>query len=222
MFDLINQLIGVNHLIISVIFLIPIFFIILCKDNLFLKRLLFFLLIVNLFSFYIILFITNSFDYRVHLPLHLCYITELAILISLFFNTKAVYPWLVLNSMLGGLVGFINSNLPLGSSLIEYSHFYLSHFNLLLFTIIVFKLNISISFFNLLRSIAFNTFLLIQVSIFNIIFSTNYWFTVSKPSGINLSSLFPEWPYYLFIFIAFGLISYSITFFLLSSNRVQK
>lgn len=222
MFDFIQATIGFNHFLVSLLLLLPIFISLLSKNIIFLKKILLYLLLFNFVSFYIVLFFTNEFNYKFHLPLHLCYITEAAILISLLLNTQKAYPWLILNSMLGGIVGLINSNLPLGTHFIEYLHFYISHFNLLLFTIIAFKSRIHISSLNLFRSISFNTFLLFQVVIFNYFFNTNYWFTIAKPRGINIAFLFPEWPYYLFMFIAFGLISYSITYILLLGNRVQR
>ena len=222
MLEIINHIIGLNHLMVSSFLLIPIFIIMLSKNVMLLKKILFYLLIFNFISFYLTLFVTGTFNYKFHLPLHLCYITEFVILLSFLLKSDRLYPWLVLNSMLGGFVGLINSNLPFGSSAVEYVHFYLSHFNLVFFTIIIFKLKMHISFNNFLRSIMLNTFLLVQVSLFNNIFNTNYWFTLSKPRGVNVAVLFPDWPYYLFMFIGFGLISYSITYILLLGNRLQR
>ena len=222
MLETIQNIIGFDHFLISSFLLVPIFIIMLSNNVPLLKKILFYLLIFNFISFYTVLFVTDTFNYRFHLPLHLCYITELVILVSFFLKSESLYPWLVLNSMLGGFVGLINSNLPFGTSVIEYVHFYLSHFNLVFFTIIIFKLKMHISSNNFLRSISFNTFLLVLISLFNNTFNTNYWFTLSKPRGVNVAVLFPDWPYYLFMFIGFGLISYSITYALLLGNRLQR
>ena len=103
------------------------------------------LLLLNFLSFNIYLFSTGNFDYKIHLPLHLCYLAELGILISILFKNKKLYPWLVLSSVGGGITGFTNSNLLPDSMLIEYIHLYLGHFNLLLFSIIVYKEKLIIS-----------------------------------------------------------------------------
>ena len=103
------------------------------------------LIIFNCFIFYGSLILMDAFDFKVHLPLHLCYLTEIFILLSLIFKTKFLYPWLVLNSLGGGITEFTNSNLPIESLIIENIHLHLSHFNLLLFVLILYKMKFSIS-----------------------------------------------------------------------------
>ena len=218
----INHFIGLNHLLISILLIVLIVYMVFYKDYIFIKQLLNYLLIFNILFFYIILFFTDSFNYKIHLPFHLCYITELGILISVIINNDKVYPWLILNSMFGGLVGFANSNLTVDSLMIEYIHYYISHFNLLLFTIMAFKSYIYISLLDFFKSITFNSLLMILIIIFNYLFNTNYWFTSAKPDGINFAVLLPEWPYYFFLLIILGLFSYSLTFALLINNRSKK
>ena len=129
MLEIIHHIIGLNHFLVASSLLIPIFIIMLSKNVILLKKILFYLLIFNFISFYLTLFVTGTFNYKFHLPLHLCYITEFVILMSFLLKSDRLYPWLVLNSMLGGFVGLVNSNLPFGSSAVEYVHFYLSHFS---------------------------------------------------------------------------------------------
>ena len=222
MLNYIDNIVGINHFLIVSILIIPIIYIIFYKNFNDLNKLLYFLLVLNFITFYPYLLSTGSFDYTLHLPLHLCYITELAILISFIFKTKKIYPLLVLNSMFGGFVGFINSNLTGDSTSIEYIHYYISHFNLMLFFIIAFKSEMEISFSDLIKSIISNSFVMLLIIIFNFLFKTNYWFTYSKPVGTNLSIFFPEWPYYFILLITIGLFSYGLTFTLLLNNKVKK
>lgn len=222
MIDLVNKYIGFHHFSITMLIIIPVLYIILYSNYNKLKVLLKYSLIINFSTFYLYLFYNGLFDYKIHLPLHLCYITEAAIFLSLIFKIKKIKSWLVLNATLGALVGFVNSNLTLNSLPIEYIHYYLSHFNLLLFSIIAFKSKEYISINNFYKSITINSILIVLIFIFNFLFKTNYWFTSNKPLGINLSIILPEWPYYFLILILIGLCSYTITFMLLVNNRIQR
>ena len=126
---------------------------------------------------------------------------------------------MALNSLGGGITGFTNSNLLADSMLIEYTHLYLSHFNLLVFAIIVYKDKLVISNKNYIQSIALNGLLFIFILFFNANFNSNYWFTQYKPPGINLTNLLPAWPYYLLVLIMIGFISYYLTFKLFLKNK---
>ena len=71
----------------------------LCKINSekILYQILTYLLFINFLSFNIYLISTGTFDYKIHLPIHLCYLTELGILIAIIFKNTSYYPWLALN-----------------------------------------------------------------------------------------------------------------------------
>ena len=177
------------------------------------------LIILNLLTFNIYLLVGDMYNYKIHLPFHLCYLTQLGILISIIFRTQEWYPWLLLNSVGGGLAGFLNSNLDGNSQLIEHWYLYLSHFNLLLFSIFLYKTKFIITKSAFLKSVLFNSLIFMFVILFNINFDSNYWFTSNPPPGINLSIVLPEWPYGLFIIILLGLVSYYFTFKLFSKNK---
>ena len=222
MYELIDESIGIKHFVIVSILLIPLFYSMFKIEYKYLYKFLYCSIFLNLGSYYSYLVYSNSFNSSIHLPFHLCYLTELCIILSLFFRSKRIYSWLILNSMLGGMVGFVNSNLIFGLHEIEYIHFYLSHFNLLIFVVIAYKSNIFISKSDIFNSIIANFFILLFIINFNFLFKSNYWFTFSKPSGLNLSVLFPAWPYYFLIFISIGFFSYFLTFLLLLNNRLNR
>ena len=183
-----------------------------------LLKFLFILLILNFVTFNGYLIATGTYDFNRHLPLHMCYITEVGLLLSLLLKTKILYPWILLNGLGGGLTGFTNSNLIEESQLIEHTQMHLSHFNLLLFTLIMYKEKFFISKHDFIKSIFFNLFIFAIAIIFNILFESNYWFTAKKADGVNLTNILPDWPYYIFIMIGIGLVSYSLTFRLFSKK----
>ena len=123
-----------NHYIISGLLSLVLFFLYkISYDTRKLNKLLKILLLFNFCLFYSYLFVTSTFNYKIHLPLHLCYLTELAILFVLFFKKQFFYPLILLNSLGGGLTGFLNSNLTHDDMLIEHIHLYISHFNFIIF-----------------------------------------------------------------------------------------
>ena len=124
----------------------------------------------------------------------------------------------MLNSLGGGITGFLNSNLDSNSLLIEHIHLYLSHFNLILFSIYAYKIKYIITKNMLFKSFIYNFLVFFIVVVFNQIFNSNYWFTNQKPPGINLTNILPEFPYYLIVLILIGLTSYYLTYKLFSKK----
>ena len=184
-----------------------------------LQKILLFSISLNLFFFNFLAINNNFYSYKNHLPLHLCYLTEIGILLSIFIRNNKFTTWMLLNAMFGAITALLNSNLDSSSTIIEKYHFYISHSNLALFTIILYKSKFKIKYSNLLFSINSNLMLLFIVHAFNYYFSTNYLFTFAKPKGINMSLLLPDWPFYYLFLVIFGLASYYITFILFNTKR---
>ena len=211
-------MINLHFIISTMLILLLCFFYFKVKNTSILNKILKFLLIINFTTFNIYLIYNGSFDFNIHLPLHLCYLTEWGIFLSLIFNTKYLYSLLALNALGGGITGFTNSNLTNESLIIEHIHLYLSHFNLLLFSIIVYKDNLVISKTNLINSIILNAIIFFSIFYYNHVFSSNYWFTHNRPEGQNLTQLLPDWPYYLLCLIAIGITSFLLTYALFQKN----
>lgn len=209
-----------NHYIVSgLLSLVLLFLYKISYDTRKLNKLLKVLLLFNFSLFYSYLFITGTFNYKTHLPLHLCYLTELAILFLLFFKKQFFYPLILLNSLGGGVTGFLNSNLSYDDMLIEHIHLYTSHFNLLLFSLILFKEKFSISKIDVINSMTLNGLIMIAIVFINEGLNSNYWFTKSKPPGANLTNILPDWPFYLIVLIGIGILSYILTFKLYQRNN---
>ena len=209
----------VTHYLISFILTILLLIIFVKNNNSdILKKNLFLLIGINLLSFNTYLLFTNNFNPSIHLPLHLCYITQVGIFISMIFNNQLFYPWLLLNSFGGGVTGFLNSNLGTEAIFIEHFHLHLSHFNLLFFVLILYKKKYLITKLEYIKSIFFNGLIFLLIIFYNMLFNTNYWFTQHRPSGINLANILPPWPHYLIILILIGITSYYLTYKLFSKK----
>ena len=127
----------VNHLAISFACLIFILLITNIYKVSLLQKILLFSISINLFFFNFLAINNNFYNIKSHLPLHLCYLTEIGILLSLFIRNHKFTTWMLLNAMFGAITALLNSNLDSSSSLIERLHFFISHSNLALFTIIL-------------------------------------------------------------------------------------
>ena len=183
----------------------------LSKNRISLKNIILIIISIDLFfynSFLIINELSNIINF---LPLHLCYLTEVMIFFSLVLKSEKFINLIFLNSMVGGLAGLVNTNLTIDMHQIFHIHHYLAHFTLILYTIYkspFIKLNLKI-----LLSCIFRTgVILIFIILFNLIFGTNYWFTQLKPNGNNLTLIFPESPWHLFVLIFIGLFIYFLTY----------
>ncbi len=217
LFELKNSF-DVNHLLISFTCLIFILLITNIYKVSLLQKILLFSISINLFFFNFLAINNNFYSFKNHLPLHLCYLTEIGILLSLFIKNHNFTTWMLLNATFGAITALLNSNLDSSNSLIERLHFFISHSNLALFTFILYKSRFKIKYSNLIFSINANLILLFTTHLFNYTFSTNYLFTFAKPKGINISYLLPEWPFYYFFLITFGLTSYYVTFILFNTK----
>ena len=209
-----------NHILICIflaIILAAIFYLV--KDTKHLNSILFISLVSNFLSFNYIMINTNNFDFSSHLPLHLCYLTEAIILCTYFFNLNFLLPLLILNSLGGGITGFTNSNLDQDVHIIEYIHLYLSHFNLLLFSIIMFKKKFIIQKIDLYKSIILNASIFFTIIWINNLIGSNYWFTLEKPPGTNLTNILPDWPGYLIVMVVIGILSYIVTYKIFKLNQ---
>tara|TARA_B110000263_G_C15232639_1_gene475394 strand:+ start:388 stop:1059 length:672 start_codon:yes stop_codon:yes gene_type:complete len=211
-FNFIDNYIGLNHLMISSILIVVLLLCLwLSKNKINFKNIIIIIIAFDLIIFNSFLIIDESLNIIDFLPLHLCYLTEIMILFSLLLKSKNFINLIFLNSMVGGLAGLVNTNLTIDMHQIFHIHHYLAHFTLILYTIYkspFIKLNLKI-----LLSCIFRTgVILIFIILFNLIFGTNYWFTQLKPNGNNLTLIFPESPWHLFVLIFIGLFIYFLTY----------
>lgn len=220
MINLISNYFGLWHLIISILLVILLIFLRNKKDFFNLKKIILILCIIDLssYNFYILMY--NMHDIISLLPIHFCYLTEIMIFAKIGFNIKIDTNLIFLNSAVGGIAGLVNNNLTLDMHSMFFFHHYIAHFILALF-VIEFYDSIILSVKVLISSIIKTASLLIFALFFNKIFGTNYWFTVEKPEGNNLTLLFPESPGHLYLLIALGLFIYISIYYIYKYNQTN-
>ena len=182
------------------------------------KNIIIALILFELGIFYFYLFINGEFSFKENLPLEMCYLTQISILFYFLFNIKSIKPLLFFNAISGAIAGYLNTNMTSSDPFVYHFHHYLAHSILLIFFLYLLYKKYRPTMEEFFRSIIMNFGLLISIVLFNKFFTTNYWFTQYKPSGTNLTLLFPDWPGYMIVMICIGLIVYTGTYILSSED----
>ena len=216
--DFIENYVGLTHFIIVIALMISMIFIYKLFNKINFKNIIISLVIVELVVFYSYLFISGDFSFQEHLPIEMCYLTQISILFYLLFDIKAIKPFLFFNAISGAIAGYLSTNMTANDHFIYHFHHYLAHSTLLIFFLYLLHKKYKPTMEEFFRSIIINYGLLVSIVIFNTFCGTNYWFTQRKPSGANLTLLFPDWPGYLIVMICIGLVVYTGTYILSSKN----
>ena len=146
------------------------------------------------------------------LPLEFSYLTSLSINLYYFISDFKIKSWLYFAGIWSAVAAFFNT-IIIGNETWYTLLRYYGHHGLLLF----YGLESILSGFrptltNYINAIKMTSYIIISISIFNILAGSNYMFTRTKPDGMNFSILMPEWPGYFIIILALGLIFYSILY----------
>ena len=144
------------------------------------------------------------------LPFEFSYITSLSASVYFFKRTRFLLSVLYFAGLWSSFAAFLNTNLlgnePWYLLLKYYGHHGLTLYYGISCYILGFRPNLN-DYYN---AIKYTLTVIASVALFNIIFGSNYMFTQSKPGGVNLSQIMPEWPFYLLIIILMGLTFYSL------------
>ena len=140
------------------------------------------------------------------LPLEISYLTSFAIPIYLYMPSRILQSWIYYIGIWSAAAAFLNT-IMMGAEPWHVLLRYYGHHGTLLY----FGISIYISGYKPTLKDYYNTAKIMLLIIFiigliNMIIGSNYMFTRFKPSGMNLTLLMPEWPYYFIIIISIGLI----------------
>jgi hypothetical integral membrane protein (TIGR02206 family) len=155
----------------------------------------------------------NNWFLKESLPLEFSYLTSLSIILYYFISDLKIKSWLYFAGIWSAAVAFFNT-IIIGDETWYTLLRYYGHHGLLLF----YGLESVLGGFrptltNYINAIKMTSYIIITISIFNILAGSNYMFTRTKPDGMNFTILMPEWPGYFIIILALGLTFYSILYF---------
>jgi len=169
--------------------------------------------------------IAGTFDFSLHLPVHLCRISNLLIPLVMLKRHFLTFEILFFWGLSGTLQGAITPDISAGFPHFHYFRFWIAHNGLVLalvYAVVVFKMRPTIQ--SLWKSfMALNLFLILAV-ITNVILDANYFWICGKPvtpTGEHVPSILDfmgPWPWYIltaeFVALIHFLLAYSPFYFI--------
>lgn len=143
------------------------------------------ILIINMCILYGSYIYYGVWDFKMHLPLHLCFITGNLYAISAIFDLKWLYKWVYFLVFIGPLPAVIwPDNTSCFDNYLWY-HYIISHHGLIIFSFITYYMDrVKIEKKDLIDTLLFGNIIFFSMSIFNNIFDTTYIMTTELPPHI--------------------------------------
>lgn len=155
------------------------------------------------------------------LPLEISYLTIFAIPIYLFMPSRILQSWIYYIGIWSAAAAFLNT-IMMGAEPWHVLLRYYGHHGTLLY----FGISIYISGYRPTLKDYYNTAIIMLLIIFiigliNKIIGSNYMFTRFKPTGMNLTLLMADWPYYFIIIVSIGLV-FCYLLYLIGRDKLHK
>ena len=155
------------------------------------------------------------------LPLEISYLTIFAIPIYLFMPSRILQSWIYYIGIWSAAAAFLNT-IMMGAEPWHVLLRYYGHHGTLLY----FGISIYISGYRPTLNDYYNTAKIMLLIIFiigliNMITGSNYMFTRFKPTGMNLTLLMADWPYYFIIIVSIGLV-FCYLLYLIGKDKLHK
>ena len=155
------------------------------------------------------------------LPLEISYLTIFAIPIYLFMPSRILQSWIYYIGIWSAAAAFLNT-IMMGAEPWHVLLRYYGHHGTLLY----FGISIYISGYRPTLKDYYNTAKIMLLIIFiigliNKIIGSNYMFTRFKPTGMNLTLLMADWPYYFIIIVSIGLV-FCYLLYLIGKDKLHK
>lgn len=143
------------------------------------------IMFLNMTVYYGLKLYTNTWDYRVHLPLHFCFISGYLFMYALITNNKKMFRYIYFFSFAGPLPAILLPDLECGIDRYIFWQFVISHH----FFIVSSSYCLFVLKWDIVRKDAWDALvkanlIFLAVFIFNVIFHTNYIMTSSLPAHV--------------------------------------
>ncbi len=149
------------------------------------KRVFFWILFLNMTIYYSSKVYYGVYDWKVHLPLHICFISGILFMIYLlkpnrkFF--KVIFPFV----FVGPLPAIIYPELTSSFDYFVFYQYFISHHIFMIFGLFIFYLDdYKVHFEHLVKSLILGNGIFITMTIFNKVFNTNYIMSTTLPDHI--------------------------------------
>lgn len=140
---------------------------------------------VNMAVYYLNYIIQGVYNWKVHLPLHLCFITGYIFMYILITNNKKLYKIVYFFTFIGPLPAMIWPDMKFGADNFVFYQFIISHHLLLLTSLYcLFVLDYDVKKSDIPKAFLCGNILVLIMFCFNSIFDTNYIMMYKLPDHI--------------------------------------
>ncbi len=187
------ELFGSIHIFISLLTILIIYLIYINKEKLKLikyQNIIFrygiaILMFLNMAIYYGHKIVNNTYNYKVHLPLHLCFFGGYLFMYTLVTNNKKLFKSVYFLSFIGPLPAIIFPDLTVGFDRFQFWQFVISHHVFLIASLYcLYVLEWKVNKKDIKNSFILANAYLIAIIIFNNIFDTNYLMVKNLPKHI--------------------------------------
>ena len=125
------------------------------------------------------------YDWKVHLPLHFCFISGILFMIYLLNNKKNLYKIIFPLTFIGPLPAIFYPDLTSSFDYFVFYQYFISHHLLMIFSYFILYLDdFTIEFKDTIKTFILANIIFISMFIFNNIFNTNYIMSKKLPDFI--------------------------------------
>ena len=165
----------------------------------------------------------GSFDYKEHLPLHLCFIANYLFMFGILFNKENILKITIFLSFIGPIPAILWPNLVSTIDNFNFWQYVISHhcfISLSLFS--YYALNYHVEFKNYIQTFILTNFLMLIMYPFNLAFKTNYIFSTKIPD--NVMVLYPWLKYFppMLTLEVTGLVISGLVYYFIIKKRNQE
>ena len=115
------------------------------------------------------------FDYRIHLPFHLCFISGYMFMYGIIFKKEEILKYTFFLSFIGPISAILWPDLPSSFDYFKFYEYFISHHLFLILSFFsYYALNYNINLRNVIKVAIFTNILIFIMMPFNIIFNMNY------------------------------------------------
>lgn len=153
------------------------------------------ILLINMIIFTLGFLYYGVFDYKRHLPLHLCFIANYMFMYGILFEKEWILKYTIFLSFIGPIPAILWPDFISTIDNFEWWQYVISHHVFIIASFFsYYALNYKIEKKNFIKVFVFTNFLMLLMYPFNIMFNTNYIFSTEIPENVML--LYPWLKYF--------------------------
>ena len=155
------------------------------------------------------------------LPLEISYLTIFAIPIYLFMPSRILQSWIYYIGIWSAAAAFLNTIMMGAEPWHVLLRYYGHHGTLLYFGISIYISGYRPTLKDYYDTAKIMLLIIFIIGLINMIIGSNYMFTRFKPTGMNLTLLMADWPYYFIIIVSIGLV-FCYLLYLIGRDKLDK